>query len=732
MDLMHRLKQHFSYPLLSSQSVGRILRRCLILLLVLMAVILGVFYTTLRTLSQSAYLQERYRQSLSLLQQTDRSLAVSIENLETQGTAFLSSPAVTSTMVRQGHADFDQRYSVVNGLAQLPQDLSLIKEAWLYLPQPGSVFCSDQQILLLPDCPADLQSLLQSGQSGLFRQGNALYYALSYPEKSPLGILLLHLDASALYRSTFNQAQSVYIYTRDMTPLFSAFCHYPDDPAVGAPVYESTSSGFYPDSGTSSRYYTMYHSSSTGLDYLTVEDKLNFLPALQDSVRLLLPCGILILLGTALFSVYSLRSVYRPIQNALDTLASAAPPAADAPEEPPRLQKMLSAVAPDVFLLLFRRILYEGMSDPDEIRQALAGLPPLFPADRPYLVLRLEIQCEPGAKADELYRRLYLLHTKELSGHYWQGKCPMLADENGQDFLLLFVSCQGLDAGQIPAAVADFEAYLRHETQPLPYEPLLGCSAPTEGLQNLPTALAAASQELSRRRYYQSAPPQAEETEPVLDRFRQKTQNILQKALHREKNIADALASELCSESLPPDQLAPALREVHAAVVRQLVDCSISLSDCPFLNQAYVQEPSLLAAGESDMAYIRSLLSGAIEVLYEHGQSSRNQYLADAKEYIAQHYDDTALSLDSVSQHVGISSPYLSSIFSELQNQRFLDYLNRFRVEKAIELLDTTAISVSEIGFRTGFYSANTFIRTFKKITGETPGAFRARRASRS
>lgn len=733
MKLVSDIKRQFSYPLLSSQSVSRILRRCLLLLLALMAVILSAFYLTLRTLNQETYLQDRYRQSLSLLQQTDRSLAVSLEHLETQGSAFLSSGDVTGVMVRQGQADFDQRYSVVNGLVQLMQDSPLVTSAWLYLPQPDTVFCYDQQILLLPDCPARLQALLTAGQSGLFQTDGQLYYMLRYPQKDPLGILLLQLDTSALYRSTFNQTQSVYIYAADMTPLFSGFCHYPDDPALSETVYETSSSAFYRSADAKDRYYTLYRSVSTGLNYLTIESRVGFLPALQDSLRLLLPCGLLILVGTVLFSLYSLHSVYRPIQNALDVLVSTPMPDASAPpEDPPRLQQTLSAVAPDVFLHLFRRILYDGMSDPDEIRRALEGLPPVFPAGEPYLVLRLEPLCEPGTKADELYHRLYLLHAKELSGHYWQGKCPMLADESSQGFLLLFVSCRSMSGPQISATVADFEKYLAHETEPLPYEPLFGCSAPTEGLQNLPAAFAAATQELSHRRYYRADPlTAAEAPEPTLERCRQKTQNILQKALHREKNIADALASELCSEPLPPALRAAALREVHTAVVRQLLDCSIDLSACPFLNQAYAEDSSRISGSESDAAYIRRLLSGAIEALYEHGQSSRNQYLADAKEYIAQHYADTALSLDSVSQHVGISSPYLSSIFSELQGQRFLDYLNRFRVEKAAGLLESTDISVSEIGFRTGFYSANTFIRTFKKIMGETPGAYRTRRAAR-
>lgn len=390
MSVLSRLQKRFSYPLLSGQSVGRILRRSLLLLLALMAVILSAFYLTLRTLNQESYLRERYRQSLSLLQQTDRSLQVSLNHLETQSTAFLSSFDVTGVMVRQGQADFDQRYQVVSGLADLPQNSPLVTAAWLYLLQAGSVFCSDQQIQLLPDCSPTLQTLLTGSESGLFVQQGQLYYKLGYPQNEPLGLLLLQLDTSALYRSTFNQTQSVYIYAQDMTPLFSAACRYPDDAALADTVYQSALSAFYRSADAKSSYYTLYRSVSTGLNYLTIESAVSFLPALQDSLRLLLPCGALILLGTALFSLYSLHSVYRPIQHALDVLVSA--PAADAaplPSEPPRLRQTLSAVAPDVFLLLFRRILYGGMSDPAEIEQSLEGLPPVFPVDAPYLVLRL-------------------------------------------------------------------------------------------------------------------------------------------------------------------------------------------------------------------------------------------------------------------------------------------------------------------------------------------------------
>src|SRR6187551_2658203 len=53
-------------------------------------------------------------------------------------------------------------------------------------------------------------------------------------------------------------------------------------------------------------------------------------------------------------------------------------------------------------------------------------------------------------------------------------------------------------------------------------------------------------------------------------------------------------------------------------------------------------------------------------------------------------------------------------------------YLQRRRVERAMFLLRTTAISVTDICFDVGFSSLGTFSRTFHEIVGETPSEFRA------
>ena len=54
-------------------------------------------------------------------------------------------------------------------------------------------------------------------------------------------------------------------------------------------------------------------------------------------------------------------------------------------------------------------------------------------------------------------------------------------------------------------------------------------------------------------------------------------------------------------------------------------------------------------------------------------------------------------------------------------------YLQRRRVERAMELLRETDRSVTEICFDVGFNSLGTFSRTFRSVVGEPPSSYRAR-----
>ena len=54
-------------------------------------------------------------------------------------------------------------------------------------------------------------------------------------------------------------------------------------------------------------------------------------------------------------------------------------------------------------------------------------------------------------------------------------------------------------------------------------------------------------------------------------------------------------------------------------------------------------------------------------------------------------------------------------------------YLLTRRIERAKSLLRDTDVSITDIAFQTGWKSLGTFGRTFRDITGESPGDLRAR-----
>ena len=83
------------------------------------------------------------------------------------------------------------------------------------------------------------------------------------------------------------------------------------------------------------------------------------------------------------------------------------------------------------------------------------------------------------------------------------------------------------------------------------------------------------------------------------------------------------------------------------------------------------------------------------------------------------------LSLDMVSASLGISSAYLSTLFTRFLAIGFVEYLNRYRIDQAKQLLEMTKIPIAEIGLKTGFNSTQNFGRVFKKYEGKAPSQYR-------
>ncbi len=93
---------------------------------------------------------------------------------------------------------------------------------------------------------------------------------------------------------------------------------------------------------------------------------------------------------------------------------------------------------------------------------------------------------------------------------------------------------------------------------------------------------------------------------------------------------------------------------------------------------------------------------------------------------------DSTLTLQELAENVNVNPSYLSREFSRyFENASFTEYLQQQRIDKALTLLRSSAYSLSEIAYLTGFSDQSHFTRVFKKYMDLTPNQFRKKQAKK-
>lgn len=89
-------------------------------------------------------------------------------------------------------------------------------------------------------------------------------------------------------------------------------------------------------------------------------------------------------------------------------------------------------------------------------------------------------------------------------------------------------------------------------------------------------------------------------------------------------------------------------------------------------------------------------------------------------EYIKKHYQEK-VTIRNVSAEFHYSENYLNKKFKESMGTTFIEYLNRYRIQKSIDLLKEGNIRVQDIAWRCGFGEYKYYNVVFKKYVGCTP-----------
>ncbi|MTD61930.1 response regulator [Ruminococcus sp. AF21-42] len=120
-----------------------------------------------------------------------------------------------------------------------------------------------------------------------------------------------------------------------------------------------------------------------------------------------------------------------------------------------------------------------------------------------------------------------------------------------------------------------------------------------------------------------------------------------------------------------------------------------------------------------------ALIEGTIQTISRN--AGGNTVAQKAQEYIEQNLDREKLSLNLIASDLFVNASYLSRIFKQSVGESITKYIMRKRVEKSMELFDTTDLKVYEVAAAVGMPDAHYFGTSFKKYTGKTVNEYKSK-----
>ena len=93
-------------------------------------------------------------------------------------------------------------------------------------------------------------------------------------------------------------------------------------------------------------------------------------------------------------------------------------------------------------------------------------------------------------------------------------------------------------------------------------------------------------------------------------------------------------------------------------------------------------------------------------------------------DYIERNYSKD-ITLDELAGVACLSKNYFCSVFSLENGQTPMEYLTTYRIQVAQQLIASTSLPLNEIAIASGIHDYARFCKTFKRVTGHSPGAHR-------
>lgn len=315
------------------------------------------------------------------------------------------------------------------------------------------------------------------------------------------------------------------------------------------------------------------------------------------------------------------------------------------------------------------------------------------------------------------------------------GKRAYCAWMHGELALLLLGEDEGkIDAEELEEHAYSLAAALTHETgQSDILLPSIAIGAPVSRLEELPKALVSAQAILQSiqgqgRRIVGSADVDLSAYTKLMEGEMLPLHEKLRYATKKESEaiVADYFSSMGARATQSIVVLNYMLMDTLLAATRIVKQCGGD--PAKVLPGHLMQEGALLRLSETPEKAQEAgaeIVAAALAFRDAHSFSRYGEVLRKARAYIEENFGRPEITLSDVAGHVALSNNHFCTVFSQEMGRTFTEYLTDVRIDKAKELLRTSAKRTSDIAYAVGYNDPHYFSYLFKKNEGMSPRDFR-------
>lgn len=216
---------------------------------------------------------------------------------------------------------------------------------------------------------------------------------------------------------------------------------------------------------------------------------------------------------------------------------------------------------------------------------------------------------------------------------------------------------------------------------------------------------------------------------------------------HEQKKLGSIRAGNLklleeCQNEVWPGEIGkladnPLRQEKNLSIVVIAIACRAAIDGGVAPQKAFSMSDVFISNIER-MAQVLPIQAAVVEYEREFARaveqvkhdSEHNRYVERAKEYVAEHIDES-IRVVQIGEALGINENYLTGLFHKYEGITLQHYIRKEKVRQAKELLLYSSYSCSEIAALLCFSTQSHFSSAFKREVGMTPAKYRESKIQR-